>query len=112
MFAKTYRLRAKKDFDALWKRGKSVHGQALGIKYSLNNLGGPRIGVVVSTKIHKRSVQRNLIRRRIREALRREYVPKIKNFDIVVIAKNNIVGQKYAKISEDLGFVFKKAGLI
>lgn len=55
-----------------------------------NDKGVPRIGVTVSKKRAKRAVDRNRIKRQIRETFRLKQ-HKIPAFDIVIIAKPGIV---------------------
>ncbi|MGM0481037.1 MAG: ribonuclease P protein component [Pseudomonadota bacterium] len=72
-----------------------------------NHLDNPRIGVTVSKKRAKTAVQRNRIKRQIRETFRlRQH--KIPNFDIVVIAKQGIVDLDNSELSNTLNYLWRK----
>jgi len=72
-----------------------------------NELGHPRIGVTVSKKRAKRAVDRNRIKRQIRETFRlRQH--KIPGFDIVIIAKQGIVEQDNAALRDTLNYLWRK----
>lgn len=72
-----------------------------------NALGHPRIGVTVSKKRAKRAVDRNRIKRQIRETFRLKQ-PKIPAFDIVIIAKQGIVEQDNAALRDTLNYLWRK----
>lgn len=72
-----------------------------------NELGHPRIGVTVSKKRARRAVDRNRIKRQIRETFRlRQH--KIPAFDIVIIAKQGIVEQDNAALRDTLNYLWRK----
>lgn len=72
-----------------------------------NSLGHPRIGVTVSKKRAKTAVQRNRIKRQVRETFRlRQH--KIPGFDIVVIAKQGIVDLDNPDLRDTLNYLWRK----
>lgn len=54
------------DFQEVYKFGRAVNAGSLIMRWKPNNLGQPRLGIVVSTKTAKKASQRNLLRRRLR----------------------------------------------
>ena len=55
----------------VYRRGQTVRGQQINLKYSVRRNGSSyRAAVVVSKKVHKSAVVRNRIRRRIFELIR------------------------------------------
>lgn len=93
-----------KDFDIVFKKGKTKAGKLVFLKILKNNLGINRFGIVVSTKISKKAVVRNKIKRRIREIIRQINI-KI-GFDIVIVAKQEIIDKNYQEIKNDLEGLF------
>ncbi len=68
-----------------------------------------RIGSTVSKIVSKSSCKRNLIKRRIREAVKKIAPEIAKNHhDYVIIAKKQILEVDYKKIYNDLKFCFKR----
>jgi len=117
MFKKINRLTKKKDIEALMKQGKAVYFLLFIIKYRPNNLNLSRFAVIVSSRVSKKAVKRNLAKRRIREVIRLN-LPKIeKGFDIAIIVSPKIIDQtgrvaKYKELEKTLLSAFKKAQLI
>lgn len=75
-------------FALVKKEGSTLRSKNLTLKVLGERGEGPsRIGIIVSTKVSKKAVVRNKIKRRIRESVLK-MLPKIKNgFDIVLIVR-------------------------
>ncbi|HTX86781.1 MAG TPA: ribonuclease P protein component [Candidatus Nanoarchaeia archaeon] len=84
MLKKANRLLKKKDFDAVWQKGRSSFDKALGIKSLSTGLKLNRFGIMIGLKVSKKAVERNRIKRRIREILRAEANNLPIGFDIVI----------------------------
>jgi ribonuclease P protein component len=130
------RLKKKKDFERVFKKGKSFKKDFLSIRISQNNLNKIRFGFIVSQKISKKAFVRNKIKRRLREIVRKNlsdiYLvksrfakgeagvsPKAKQFnqvkkgiDVVIIALPGLENKDFLEIQEMVDNLFKKAGLI
>jgi len=86
MLKKINRLTKNKEFDSVWKNGRSSFDAILGVKSLANGLTVNRFGILVSLKVSKLAVERNKIKRRLREIIRAELDNiKIGN-DITIIA--------------------------
>ena len=118
------RLRKMKDFDILFKEGKFVGGQLFTLKiwkiepdkYSRRKYedGELRIGFVVGLKVSKKAVQRNRIKRQMREIVRlllKENKIK-KGYHMAIIAKPEILESDYKVIETDINNVLAKAGVL
>ena len=74
-FGKEYKLKSKKKIDILFKKGNRVHSPVLTVvflkeKIEENEIAYPQILVSVPKRNFKKAVDRNLIRRQIKEAFR------------------------------------------
>ena len=87
MLRRQERLVKQKDFDAAYRSGRTISNRLLTLKYSGNHLPYNRFGVVVSTKVDKRAVYRNKIKRRIRAVLAGQSQSLLPGTDFVLIAK-------------------------
>ncbi|PLX27236.1 ribonuclease P protein component [Candidatus Parcubacteria bacterium] len=88
MFKKTARLRKKKDIEAVFKSKISKYNKFFGLKAKENNLNYSRFTVVVGTKVSKKAVVRNRIKRRVRSVLKEEYKSLERNVDLLILALN------------------------
>lgn len=70
VLTKINRLLGKRNFERVYRQGRSIAGALLYTKYLRNFKNSHRIGIVVSTKVAKSAVFRNKMRRRIRVVLR------------------------------------------
>jgi ribonuclease P protein component len=85
-FPKIDRLLKRNDFVRVQKRGRKLHTRSLLILIYPNRLSRNRIGIAVSKK-YGNSVQRNRIKRLIRELFRRNRGMFTAKSDIVVVPK-------------------------
>ncbi len=85
-FPASHRLRKTAEFERVYQRRRSASDGCLLLFVCENALGHPRLGLSVSRKVGG-AVQRNLWKRRIREAFRlsRELLPE--HIDLVVIPR-------------------------
>ena len=104
-------LRGKKDFDLIYKRGKSVGDRYVVVFYRRNRLEHNRIAFLASKKVGK-SVQRNRARRLMKESFREIRQNLTDGFDIVIIARNTINGAEYKKVRKSLMNALKRAELL
>jgi ribonuclease P protein component len=107
MLKKENRLTQKKDFDRVFKKGRGIKSNSLFLKILENNKECTRIGIIVSKKVSKKAVERNKIKRRIREIIRK--IDFCKGFDIILITYPNIKEKDFKGISEEINYLFKKA---
>ena len=63
--------------------------------------GDLRLGITVSRRVGN-AVQRNRIRRQVREAFRRDRAAWPKGFDVVLIARSSALGATWTDITEEL----------
>lgn len=81
------RLRRKSDFDGAYARGRRSGNAFFGVTARRNEAGQPRLGMAVGLRAAGSSVERNRIRRIIRESFRlhQHEIPAV---DIVVSARD------------------------
>lgn len=113
MLAKKYRLTAEKDFARLFSRGKTFNSSGVSMRIISNRLAGPRIGFVISTKVSKRAVVRNLLKRRMRESVRPllgKLIPR--GIDVAFIARPEAVGFDFDEVDGVIRSLLERAGVI
>lgn len=105
------RLTKKPDFERIKAEGKLLTGRLFGILFIKNEKDFPRVGFIVSTNISKKAVERNRAKRLLREAVR-AFLPKIKGFDVLFLAKGQMLKASQSQAIEETKKLFKKGGLV
>lgn len=105
---KAGRINKKKDFDNIFKNGKSKKGAFLLLKFVKNDLEILRKAFLVSKKVSSKAVIRNKIRRRLQESLRLFGQDKLKGLDIVLVVLPKIKEKNFFQINEELTSLLKK----
>ncbi len=89
-FPRAARLRSERDIRATFREGRRRSGPDLELFARVSAAGRPRVAIVVP-KHGRTIVQRNRLRRRLREILRREWLPEAAregaSVDLVVRAR-------------------------
>lgn len=105
-----YRLTKDKEFQKVFKNGKSFYLPEIGAKFAANNLAVSRFGFSVSLKVSKKAVERNRLKRRLREIVRLR-IDKIKpGFDFVLVACPGAVDLNFEQLVKKIDFIFQKLG--
>jgi ribonuclease P protein component len=110
---KKEKLRRKRDFDRLFKKGRSVGGRHIVLFFVKNGLEYNRNAFLSSKKVGN-SVQRNRARRLIRESFR-VFEDSLKlGFDILFIARKTITETraKEAAVEKDMKKLLMRSGLL
>ena len=103
-------IRENSDFKRLYYRGKSVVRKRLVIYYRKNRYGYNRLGITVSSKIGC-AVIRNRVRRLLRENYR-NLQGLSDGFDIVIVARTQIVNARFDEIGKDLRSALSESGIL
>jgi len=101
------RLRRKSDFEAAYARGRRFGNGFFAVTAKPNGIGGPRLGLAVSVRTAGSSVERNRIRRTIRESFRlhQHEIPAV---DLVVSARGRARNAAGAELRASLVALWKK----
>ena len=89
-------LKNYRDFQNVYKKGISYANKYLVMYILENRTDINRVGISVSKKVGN-SIVRHRLTRLIRESVRLNVENIEKGYDIVIIARNNLVGKKYAE---------------
>jgi ribonuclease P protein component len=112
MYPQAHRLRRKQDFDQVYRK-KNTRGSRGFVLFFTPNRGGPsRFGVVVSKKTAALAVDRNRLRRRVREILRARLSRITGGYDIVVHIKKPAAELDFSATTQELQYLLGKAGLL
>lgn len=111
MLAKANRLTKNKDFEKTFKKGGSSYAKLLGIKAVKNDLEINRFGLIISNKISKKAVERNKIRRQIREIIKEQLTLIRPGYNLVIITLPEILNKDYLEIKQNILYNLKRLRL-
>jgi ribonuclease P protein component len=102
------RLRSQRDFAHVYRKGRPVSNRLLALRAVFTAGPHTRYGFAVSKRLGK-AVQRNRIKRRLREAARSLRVAP--GWDVVVIARQAAADADFAALRAALLDVLRRAGI-
>ena len=103
-----YVLSCQKDFDAVYRFGKSQGSRYVVLFYRENKLGYSRISYLASKKVGN-SVKRNRARRLMREAFRLSGQVISPGYDLIFIARSTITEANARDVIQSVKTALKKA---
>jgi ribonuclease P protein component len=103
-------LRGKREFSAVYNKGKSAAGKYVVVFYKKNGLEYNRLGFLASKKVGN-AVARNRARRLMKESVRTEIDIKAQGYDIIFIARNTIGGKKLRDVAGSIRSTLKRTEL-
>ena len=104
------RLRHRNDFKRLREQGRSWTGAGLLLSVLPNHLPHNRYGFVVGKRLGN-AVQRNRLRRRLREAMRSLDSHLQQGHDLVIVGRQGSNTKSYWDLRETLITLVRRAGL-
>ncbi len=99
------RLVKKRDFAKVQRMGRFFNSDQISLKVLENGLNEARIGIIVGKKFSLKAVERNNLKRRLREIARQKIGQIKKGWDVVIMAKES---QNKIKTSETLEVSLEK----
>ncbi|MCX6739825.1 MAG: ribonuclease P protein component [Candidatus Parcubacteria bacterium] len=116
MLKKQYRLNKEKDISAVNRQGSVFYSPLFLLKCKENNQDHSRFSVVVSNKVSKSAVRRNILKRRIREVVRLIW-PQLKpGFDFLIFASPKLIrndqAASYKEVQESVSRLLQKAKIL
>ena len=104
---KKERVRKRKHYLDIYKKGRRVHSNNFTVILSPNPSGEKRLGVAVGKKVGN-AVQRNRIKRLLREFFRLHKDRLPDSQDVVIIAKRDVPSLTYQDVCLELEGLLKK----
>jgi len=112
MFSKKQRLSKKKEVDAVFNGDISAYTRLFGLKAKKNTLQYSRFTVIISTKVSKLAVERNRIKRVIKNTLKKHNFTIKMNVDCVIIVLKEAKNTKTSEITNEIKLLLRKTKLI
>jgi ribonuclease P protein component len=100
-FTPRARLHKPDEFKAVFERGRRLNERWLSALVSPNGTPESRLGLAVPKKIARRAVDRNRIKRHIRESFR-QHQAQLPAVDVVILARNGSAEAQSPQLREVL----------
>ncbi|MAZ76833.1 MAG: ribonuclease P protein component [Micavibrio sp.] len=96
-------LKKRAGFLRVQKEGKKWISKSFILQICPNDNEGQRFGLVVTKRLYKLAVDRNRVKRRLREAIS-EILPSkaLNNYDYVFIARRDTISKPYKDLQKDM----------
>ena len=106
---KRHRLRKSRDFEAARREGKSWADRRLVLVARRTDAEHSRFGFSVSKRVGN-AVVRNRVKRRLKEAARSEFLPRLTSgWDFVVIARKDAANADYWRLYRSMRRLFRRS---
>lgn len=111
-FPAKFRIKKRGEFLFLQRNGKRVASPCFFIYLRPSDKDCSRLGITVSKKVHKSAVERNRLKRQVREIFRLHRNTFLKNFDMVVVVKKECLGRSFQDMTQEFQKAWKRLGLL
>ncbi len=117
-FGPEKRVKQRKSFIEIQSRGRKFKTRSmlfcfLKAQYRVDSsVEDHRLGITITTKVHKRAVRRNKTKRLVREIYRTRYSDLKKRGDLVVILLLGGVDRTHAELSEEFDVALRKLEIV
>src|SRR5580698_3861740 len=101
------RIRRAGDFAVLRNVSGRLGGRCFLVRYRRNELGHARLGLAISKRVSKRAVERNRIKRLLRESFRRMR-QRLPDVDLMVMAREQAAGVAGPELLADIDALWEK----
>ena len=105
-FPRSLRLLKHADFDRVYKRGRRHFSSHMTVFYSPQEKGPARVGFTVG-RLLGGAVERNRIRRRLREAVRLRHAVLTGPVDVVINPKKSAIRVEFSALLEEVEQAFQ-----
>lgn len=108
------KVRQKREIDLVYRKGRKIEGDFFTLRFLILPQKGlqARFNVIISTKVSKKSVERNKKKRQMHEILRLSSNAFAKDWLFLIIMKPSCLGADYQTLQADFLKLARKIGLV
>jgi ribonuclease P protein component len=106
-FGRKYRLARRSQFDHVFATGKKIQHKHFTVRFCPNELQFSRIGLIVPKSVLRKAVQRNRVRRVLRESFR-QHKNVLIGLDIVILIKAKDIPLAGNELREEIDKIWPK----
>jgi len=106
------RLKKTKEIERVFREGRGLKEDSLLLKAAPNGLRLIRFAFVAGQKASKKAVERNKVKRALREIVRSRLTEIKPGFDVVITALQGSAGKRFEDLERTTIKLLKKTGLL
>lgn len=104
-------LKKNKSFQTVYRMGKSYANRQLVVYILPNKSGERRVGFAAGKRLGN-AVKRNRVKRLLREAYRLNQHHLVSGFDLIIVGRQTIAGEKLSAVQEAFVHLCRRAGIM
>jgi ribonuclease P protein component len=112
MLKKAYRINKNWEFQNIYRKGQGFSSQFFNINLIPNKFDFNRFGIVVSKKVARKAVDRNHLKRQVRDIVNELNKKSDSHYDAIVSVKPQSLDTDFNKLKNTLEDLFRKANII
>lgn len=112
MLPASHRLRKETDIKRLFAKGRGVFDELCGLKFLPNGLPITRFAIVAGTKVSKKAVARNRVKRQVRAIVQKQLGALTPGYDAAMLIRSAALKATFVQIEEHVIKALKKAKLL
>jgi len=110
-FSRKERLARKQDFQSILKSSNKITYKYLLVLYRSNQCCFARLGMILPKRIVQKAVDRNMIKRVMRESFR-HHKQVLQNLDIMIVLRSKLHVTYQKTLRQDLENIWEKLGSV
>ncbi len=112
-FTRAERIKKKALFNRIFREGRYFKGIDFSLRILPADINIIRLGISIQKSVFPKAIERNKVKRLIREAFRRNKHSLTKGYDLVIKPKSfELINSTYSKVEKGLLELFKAAKLL
>lgn len=112
MLPRKNRLHLQRDIERVRKSGRVVRGELFTLRFLPGQSDLSRFCFVVSKKVSKKAVERNLITRWARESVKEQFSVVNGAYDVIIYAQRGISAYSFQLCKKEVLSLFQRANIL
>lgn len=108
MLPRPQRVTKRTAWQQLHARGTTAHGRDIVLKYRRTGGNPTKVGFIVGTRTSKKATERNRVKRRLRNIIRKHRSRLVSGYDIALISRPRIITASFVELEDQVLQLLRK----